>query len=150
LWQRAISYLFYRELIRSTGNFADVKWLGVPMWQDVTDAWLMQEAIAEIKPALLIETGTNKGGSALFYANLFDLLGHGRVVTVDMERMHELEHPRAEFLIGSSTSDEIAGQIRERAERAAGPVMVVLDSDHAEDHVRRELELYAPLVTPAR
>jgi len=26
--------------------------------------------------------------------------------------------------------------------------MVILDSDHSEEHVRRELELYAPLVTP--
>ena len=27
--------------------------------------------------------------------------------------------------------------------------MVILDSDHARDHVLRELELYAPLVTSA-
>jgi cephalosporin hydroxylase len=148
LFRRIVSYLFYRELIRSTGNFADIKWLGQPMWQDVTDAWLIQDAIAEIRPSLIIETGTNQGGSALYYANLLDLLGSGAVVTVDVERMHDLSHPRIEFLIGGSTSQEIVDAVRARAEQAKGPVMVILDSDHAESHVRAELGAYAPLVTP--
>lgn len=38
--------------------------------------------------------------------------------------------------------------MRAAAERADGPVMVILDGDHSRDHVARELELYAPLVTP--
>jgi cephalosporin hydroxylase len=148
LWQRAISYLFYRELIRSTGNFSEVRWLGRQMWQDPIDAWVIQEAIAEIRPALLLEAGTNRGGSALYYANLFDLLGNGRVVTVDVERMHDISHPRIEFLIGGSTDPDIVGTMTARAEEADGPVIVILDSDHSEHHVRAELDAYAPLVTP--
>ena len=31
-------------------------------WQNVFDLWVMQETIAEHKPALLIECGTNRGG----------------------------------------------------------------------------------------
>ena len=53
--------------------------MGVPIWQNVLDLWTIQETISELKPALLIETGTNRGGSALFYAHLMDLLGHGPV-----------------------------------------------------------------------
>ena len=34
------------------------------------------------------------------------------------------------------------------AAAAAGPVFVILDSDHSQVHVARELERYAPLVTP--
>ena len=30
---------------------------------------------------------------------------------------------------------------------SAGPVLVILDSGHTRDHVARELECYAPLVT---
>lgn len=131
-----------------TGNFANTTWLGEPIWQNILDLWTTQEAIAEIKPALLIETGTNRGGSALFYAHLMDLLGTGRVVTVDIVKLHELEHPRIDFLVGSSTDPAIVEQVRERAAAADGPVMVILDGNHARDHVAEELELYAPFVTP--
>jgi cephalosporin hydroxylase len=139
---------FAIDLIRHTDNFEDVKWLGHPIWQNVLDLWALQEAIAEIRPALLLETGTNRGGSALFYAHLFDLIGHGRVVSVDVARWHSLEHERVEFLIGSSVDPQILEVVRERAQDADGPVMIVLDSDHSQAHVLAELRAYAPLVTP--
>jgi cephalosporin hydroxylase len=139
---------FHANLITKTDNFGDVTWLGYPVWQSVLDLWALQEVIVEIRPALLIETGTNHAGSALFYAHLFDLLGHGRVVTVDIESMHTVNHPRIEFLIGSSVSPEILALVRDVADAADGPVMVVLDSDHSATHVGAELEAYAPLVTP--
>jgi cephalosporin hydroxylase len=59
-----------------------------------------------------------------------------------------VEHPRIDFLIGSSTDPAIVEQARQAADAADGPVMVILDGDHSRDHVARELELYAPLVTP--
>ena len=136
------------DLITQTTNFAYVTWLGYPVWQNVLDLWALQEAIAEMKPSLLIETGTFMGGSARFFASLFDLMGEGHVITVDTQKLHEFEHPRITFLIGSSISEEVLETMRARAREAAGPVMVVLDSDHSRDHVARELEAYAPLVTP--
>jgi cephalosporin hydroxylase len=138
---------FFQDLVAETDNFASVTWLGHPIWQNVLDLWVIQEAIAEIRPAVLLETGTNRGGSALFYANLFDLLGNGRVLTVDVERMHDLSHPRIEFQIGGSTDEPILERMRSAAADADGPVMVILDSDHAQQHVAAELEAYAPLVS---
>ena len=143
-----VRWLFFHDLIAQTNNFSSAKWLGQPIWQNVLDLWVIQETISEIKPALLIECGTNRGGSSLFYAHLFDLIGQGQVVTVDVEKMHDLSHPRITYLIGSSTSPGTVAAIRALVERATGPVMVVLDSDHHEEHVRAELECYAPLVTP--
>lgn len=140
--------LYLGAVVRHTDNFADVAWLGNPIWQNVLDLWTLQEAIAEIRPAVILETGTNRGGSAMFYANLLDLLDNdGRVVTVDIERMHELAHPRIEFLIGSSIGEEVLDNMRAAVEQAKGPVLVVLDSDHRREHVAAELDLYAPLVT---
>lgn len=139
---------FIRELVASTDNFGDVTWLGHPIWQNVLDLWSLQEAISQIRPALLLETGTHRGGSALFYAHLFDLLGHGRVVTVDVERMHQLEHPRIEFLIGSSVSEAPLERMRAAVAAADGPVLVVLDSDHSQEHVAAELAAYHQFVTP--
>jgi cephalosporin hydroxylase len=145
---RVVARLYQFDLIARTGNFATTSWLGVPIWQNVLDLWTIQETIAEVRPALLIETGTHRGGSALFYAQLMDLMGSGRVITIDIVKRHELEHPRIEFLLGSSTDEAIVDQVREAAASADGPVMVILDGNHARDHVARELELYAPLVTP--
>jgi len=75
-------------------------------------------------------------------------LGQGEVVSIDVEPMHDRRHPRVTFLIGSSTSPEILAQVRNAVERVRGPVFVILDSDHRQAHVARELEAYAPLVTP--
>ena len=130
-----------------SSNFSDTTWTGYPIWQNVLDLWIIQETISEIKPSLLIECGTNRGGSARFFGQLFDLLGQGEVISVDIEKMHEVEHPRVKFLLGSSTSEEIFSQMKQAAEAAAGPVLVILDSDHTKAHVAKELEMYTPLVS---
>jgi cephalosporin hydroxylase len=129
---------FQAALIQHTQNFEHVTWMGHPIWQSVPDVWTLQEAIAEIKPALVIECGTYKGGSALFMAHLFDLMEHGQVITVDVEKRHAVSHPRVTFLIGDSVSPPIVGQIRNVAAKAGGPIMVLLDSDHSETHVLNE------------
>lgn len=145
----AINRLFHRDLIVRTGNFASVSWLGRMIWQNPLDLWITQETIAEVRPALLIETGTFQGGSALYYAHIMDLLGQGRVVTIDVEDESQREaHPRITYVKGSSTDPEIFERMRREAEEAEGPVMVILDADHSRDHVARELELYGRLVTP--
>src|SRR5438132_7777241 len=54
----------FRDLIACTNNFATMRWLGHPIWQNVLDLWTIQETLAEVRPALLIEGGTHRGGSA--------------------------------------------------------------------------------------
>ena len=144
----AVSQIFYMELLRRTRDYDGLTWLGQPIRQPVLDLWTVQETLYRLQPGLLIETGTSFGGSALFYAQLFDHLGHGRVISVDITRLHDLTHPRIEFLIGSSTAPEVAAAITRAARAASGPVLVILDSDHSQAHVRQELDLYAGLVTP--
>jgi cephalosporin hydroxylase len=139
---------FQAALIEKTGNYGNINWLGKPIWQPVLDAWTLQETIFEIKPELLIECGTYKGGSSYFFGDLFELMGKGRVITVDIVKLHELSHPRVTYLIGDCASPEIVQQIRAEREKVTGPVMVVLDSDHSAAHVKRELDAYHSFVTP--
>jgi cephalosporin hydroxylase len=139
---------FYARLIRKTDNFNRQTWLGQPIWQNVFDLWTIQETLFELQPALLIECGTNRGGSSYFFANIFDLIGHGNVVTVDIEKMHDLSHPRVTYFIGSSIDSKVLDQIACMVAESTGPVMVLLDSEHSETHVRQEMELYHPFVTP--
>ena len=141
---------FFSALVLRTANFTTVRWLGKPILQNTLDLWTVQETIFDVKPGLIIETGTNRGGSSYFYAQLFDLMGTtGRIVTIDVAQQHDLTHPRITYLIGDSTSAPIVNQVREMASSCGGPVFVILDSDHSEQHVARELSVYAPLVTPA-
>ena len=143
-----VAEAFFTDLVRKTDNFGRITWLGNPIWQNVLDLWTIQETIAEVRPQLLIECGTNRGGSSLFFAHLMDLLGQGEIITIDVEKLHSLSHPRITYLLGSSTSPQIVAQVKERASRTRGPVFVILDSDHSQAHVAAELAVYAPLVTP--
>jgi cephalosporin hydroxylase len=134
-------------LIWKTGNFSGTTWLGHPIWQNPLDAWGLQEAIVGDEVDLVIECGTNRGGSAFYMASIMDLLGRGHVITIDIERLTELEHPRIDFVIGSSTDDATFQEVKRRiSDLRPKRTMVLLDSDHAGGHVLRELELYAPLV----
>lgn len=142
-----IHELFFTDLLETTKNFGDTTWMGRPIWQNVLDLQTIQETIVALKPDLLMECGTNRGGSAFFFGQLFDLLGHGHVVSVDVEKMHDLTHPRVTYLIGSSVSDEIVKHMAEMAAQAK-TVMVILDSDHSAAHVAQELERYHGFVTP--
>ncbi len=131
-----------------TSTWQDMHWLGVPLYKLATDLWVYQELLNELRPGLVIETGTYRGGSALYLASIMDLLGHGHVVTVELRPRPDLpEHPRVTYLVGSSTSDEVVGTIREMAADVKGPVMVILDSYHGRDHVLGELRAYRDLVT---
>jgi cephalosporin hydroxylase len=127
---------------------ADTHWLGIRTDKNPLDLWIYQELLHELRPDLIVETGTAFGGSALYLASICDLLDHGSVVTVDIiEQEGRPEHPRLEYVTGSSIAPEIVEEVRRRVE-PGGTTMVVLDSNHKRDHVLEELQLYSPLVTP--
>jgi hypothetical protein len=118
---RAVNRLFQVRLTAATANFDDVTWLGLPVWQSVMDLWTIQEEISRIKPALLIETGTYRGGSALSYASLMHLMGHGHLFTIDGTAMHAPSHPRVTFHLGSSTAAETVAAAQAAVDHHGGP-----------------------------
>ena len=141
-------HALYYEAEQHGGTWGDTRWLGVRTRKCPMDLWVYQEILTEQRPDVIVETGTAKGGSSLFLASLCTLLDGGRVITVDIEdQVGDARDPRVSYLVGSSTADEIVEQV-EKQIRPGERVMVILDSDHRYDHVLRELELYAPMVTP--
>lgn len=129
-------------------------WLGLPIIQWPQDIVAMQELIWKAKPDLIIETGVARGGSIAFYASMLELLGRGRVIGIDIDiRKHNRQkirtHPfykRITLLQGSSTDPKVLEKVKKIA-AASQRVLVCLDSNHTHNHVLRELELYAPLVS---
>jgi len=150
LYSPIVHRIFKSDLYHHWGSPPNLTWLGNPICQDPLTLWTLSETISKLRPKLIIETGTNCGGSALFYAHLLDLLNieDARVITVDVDKLHSLDHPRITWLIGSSTSDVIVKEMRASTEAAAGPVIVILDSNHTTKHVATEMELYHRFVTP--
>lgn len=138
-------HLLYYHVSRRT--WKDTFYRGTRAYKCPTDMWVYQELIDELKPGLVIETGTFRGGSALFIADRLQLAGRGQVVTIDVDvQPNRPQHPRLTYLTGSSVDPGILAQVRERIDPAL-PVLVILDSDHSAAHVAAELEAYAPLVT---
>jgi cephalosporin hydroxylase len=138
--------LYYRGRAGETEIYLRTRWMNVPCQKCPLDMWMYQEIIAEVRPQLVVETGTYLGGSALFIAQMLDLLGQGEVITIDVNSHAERPtHPRITYVQGSSADPGLVSRLL--ADRPDEVRMVVLDSDHSKSHVRQELTLFAPYVT---
>lgn len=140
--------LFFQDKKALWGNH----YLGIKTLQNPMDVWITQELFFEVKPDVLVETGTHKGGSALLWSTFLEpIKPDHRIITIDISNEAEqarrlnLRKGKVKFLVGSSTAPEIVEQVREEA--GDGRVMVILDSDHSKAHVLDELHAYAPLVS---
>ena len=152
LQQRSLAWMLDTAKHSYSYNFT---WLGIPIIQFPQDIVALQEIIGAVKPDLIIETGVAHGGSILFSASMLELLGAGgEVIGIDIDiREHNRErieaHPlarRIRLIQGSSVASDVADQVRALA-HGRKRIMVILDSNHTHEHVLKELELYAPLVT---
>ena len=128
--------------------WSDTYWQGKHVFKAPSDLWIYQELLYETKPDVIIECGTFHGGSTLYYANLFDIMGTtGEVITIDVDAMPDMPvHKRITYLNGSSISQEILEKVKQLI-KGKEKVMVILDSDHRRDHVIKELEAYHGFVT---
>jgi len=144
--------------------FEKSTWCRIPIQKFPCDLIQYQEIIFEQEPDYIIETGTLYGGSALFFADMMELL-HGNnlrsTVTIDITRQM---HPdigkdnRIIQIIGDSSSNdtlhEVCWELALVDEYYTEPIFpgrdafIVLDSVHSADHVYKELCLYSPLLMP--
>jgi cephalosporin hydroxylase len=126
-------------------------WAGVPILKNPLDLFLYQELIFRRRPRFIVELGANKGGSALFFAHMLDLLGgDGRVLSVSIDDAWAPAargHPRIETFAGSSVDPGVVREVVSRVGSSAS-CLVNLDSDHRRDHVLAELAAYADLPGP--
>jgi cephalosporin hydroxylase len=130
-------------------------WLGRPIIQLPDDMLRIQEAIWQVQPDIILETGIAHGGSLIFYASLMEMIGKGRVIGLDIDiRAHNRAaieaHPmvkRITMIEGSSVAPGVVAQVKALI-KPTDKVMLILDSNHSRDHVAAELAAYSDLVTP--
>jgi cephalosporin hydroxylase len=130
------------------------EWMGVPIVQLPADMMRLQQIVWETQPDLIIETGTNRGGSAIFFASLLD--DEGYVITIDKKPKwvagdafdrHHLRKKKVRTIKGNST-EEAYKEVKQYVEHnPRHEVMVFLDSSHGAKHVAKELKLYSPFVS---
>jgi cephalosporin hydroxylase len=126
----------------------DILWRGLPVWKFPTDLSLYHEAIHEKKPDYIVEIGTAKGGSALYFADMLDLCNPGgKVITIDIrDRLETPKDERITYLLGDSKREETYNKVRSHI-RPDAKVMVVIDGNHSRPHVKWDLHWYSKLVT---
>lgn len=142
---------FHRAFYASRQTHGMTFYEGVPLMKSPLDLWVYQEIIWDLRPTLIVETGTAWGGSALYFARQLDRVGEGHVVTIDLDApAAPPSHTRVSYVTGlSSIASKVVDAVHEVA--ATHPrVMVVLDSDHGQAHVLDELDAYADVVTPGQ
>ena len=145
------------------------KWLGRPIIQMPQDIVAIQEIIWDVKPDLIIETGIAHGGSICLSASLLALLemeelknksksdskiNERKVIGIDIDiREHNKEKMNNHFLaekiemIEASSVDSKTFEKVKLLSKNYSNILVMLDSNHTEEHVLQELELYGSLVT---
>lgn len=141
------------------------KMCGLPIIQDPQDVCMLQEVIWETKPSLIIETGVARGGSLMLSAMSLAALSFidglagvnsikRRVVGIDIDiRAHNRSnienHPLSPLITlveGSSISSSVIADV-EKIIKKQDKVLVILDSNHTEEHVLTELEIYSQFVS---
>jgi cephalosporin hydroxylase len=142
---------FNRLFFYLRGNtFDSTFFLGKHVLKFPTDLWCYQELIFERRPDVIVETGVFLGGSTYYFARLLQWMGHGRLIAADITLDHaepELRSlPNVTLIEGDTSRPEVFERVRKLI-RPGERVMVVLDSDHATDHVLKEMELFSQLVS---
>lgn len=155
------THIYYNQLLTPeemrTAAHNTTSWLGFPTEKTPTDVWVYQEIISAAKPSVIIETGTKFGGSAVMFDSFIEMLKYdGIVISVDIN--HDavpdvvVDNPNIYLITGDSGSEETFKEVKELTESQFETtknrnILIVLDSLHTYDHVKKELALYSTLVS---
>lgn len=126
--------------------FKKCYWMGTQVFKNPFDLWIYQEIIYEVQPDIIIEIGSGKGGTTLYFANLLDCIGKGIVISIDCDRTnYKIKHKKIIEIIGNSSSPEIIKRISELCRDKI--VLVNQDSNHNREQVLEDLRNYSKFVS---
>src|SRR5207249_11138510 len=78
----AFHKLSYSAAYEENLTWQRTSWLGFPTFKMPHDLFNLTDLLWQIKPALIVETGTADGGTAPYYASHMDQYGRGTEATV--------------------------------------------------------------------
>ncbi len=109
------------------------------------DYVLYQMLIGEIRPDLIIEIGTNRGGSTLYLADLLELYNKGEIHTIDLPGNEEdkalRSHPRIRVFNGGYSDYDTSSLSKYPV------VLIIEDGSHQYGDVLAAMEKFSSFVT---
>ena len=139
----------YLKWYIKAGTTEKLRWRDVQILKFVPDLWNYLEIIQQHKIINVIEFGSFRGGSTIFFADMLKLFETGgKVLAVDIEdRMDpKTNRPDIEKLTASSISDMCEQTVKKFRLENPGKVLVILDSEHTSEHIYNELKLITPIL----
>lgn len=134
----------YDLLMRIQEGAMAYTYRGRPLLKNPFDLAIYPLLLERLRPRTLIEIGSHRGGSALWFADQREDLG---VWSIDVEPPVDAVHPRVTFLRGDAMDlgATLSPGFLERLER---PLLVVEDSSHQAAAVTSVLEFFDPWLRP--
>jgi cephalosporin hydroxylase len=119
------------------------KWLGHRVPKAPTDLFVYQELVERLRPDWIIETGAENGGRALFLASICELLGHGRVLSIDVQLAPDrAQHPRITYLGGGALQEKTLDKVREIVGGSPRALVVLGSRPGSNLRIEAEFEAY--------
>ena len=97
-----------------SGAWHSTSWLGHATHRAPADLLAYAELIWRLRPDWIVETRTGPGGRALFLASICDLVGNGRILSLEAHPLGEPpEHRRVTYLRAAPEVQSTVGRVRE-------------------------------------
>jgi cephalosporin hydroxylase len=122
----------------------NITYRGIPTLRCPFDYVIYQMILMDLKPDLVIEIGTNYGGTTLYLADLMDTLGHGLIHSIDLETKAPdivKNHPRVTLFDFGWQGYDVKNI------SSLNTVLVIDDGSHMYEDVIGALQKFSPSVS---
>ncbi len=140
-----MNYEMFFDINTISKGHHNVTYRGIKTIKCPFDYVIYQMMIFDIKPDLIIEIGTNHGGSALYMADMLDLIGEGEVHTIDIKEYEMnplvLGHPRIKRFLGGYNNYDI------NLTNGFKNIMVIDDGSHTYEDVNSVINIFKDVVS---
>ncbi len=122
----------------------NVTYRGIKATRCPFDYVLYQMIISELKPDLIIEIGTYKGGGALYLGDLLNTFGFGMIHTIDIEPLYDkilLNHPRIKTFSNGWENYNL------KEVKGFSKILVIEDGAHTYEQSIGAIKKFSPIVS---
>jgi cephalosporin hydroxylase len=116
----------------------------IPMLKCPFDYVMYQMIVSRIQPDLIIEIGTNVGGTTLYLADILNTLGKGEIHTIDIDdRVNPLarSHPRIKCFNGGWKNYDLSNT------KKFSKILVIDDASHQFKDTLEAMEKFSNVVS---